>query len=97
MVAEATERGPFTPIRAWSPRFGLLTLSACLLFPALPAQASEVVKLARLVITGSRLSSERMPPVSPRIEQLPAVLIQGQRSGDGLTLAVQLRGQLRAL
>lgn len=97
MMAEATERESLTPVRAWAPRLGLLVLSACLLFPSVPAEASEVVKLARLVITGNRLSSERMPPVSPRIEQLPAVLVEGQRSGDGLKLAVQSRGQLRAL
>lgn len=97
MFAEAMEREPPARVRRWVPRPGLLMLSVCLLFPAVPAEASEVVKLARLVITGNRLSSERMPPSNPRIEQLPPVLIEGQRSGDGLKLAVQLRGQLRPL
>ena len=34
-----------------------LALALTLLLPSAPAQASEVVKLARLVITGKRLSS----------------------------------------
>lgn len=48
---------------------------ACLL-PTAPAEASEVVKLARLVITGKRLSA--MPQHRPAIEQLPRVVLQGQ-------------------
>lgn len=35
----------------------LASLALSLLLPSAPAQASEVVKLARLVITGKRLSS----------------------------------------
>ena len=35
----------------------LASLALTLLLPSAPAQASEVVKLARLVITGKRLSS----------------------------------------
>ncbi|MBT9491640.1 MAG: hypothetical protein IV107_04690 [Paucibacter sp.] len=46
------------------------------LAPAAPAQASEVVKLARLVITGKRLSA--MPQHRPAVEQLPRVVLQGQ-------------------
>ena len=37
--------------------FTLASLALTLLLPSGPAQASEVVKLARLVITGKRLSS----------------------------------------
>lgn len=50
-------------------------VGACLV-PAAPAQASEVVKLARLVITGKRLSA--MPQHRPAVEQLPRVVLQGQ-------------------
>ena len=62
----------------------LVTSSLCMmlavlgasLVPVAPAQASEVVKLARLVITGKRLSA--MPQHRPAAEQLPRVVLQGQ-------------------
>lgn len=54
------------------------------------AQASEVVKLARLVITGTRLPSTEL--AKPLAESLPRVTIEGQRSPDGIKLAVQPRG-----
>ncbi len=56
-----------------------LLLGAGLLLPAAPAEASEVVKLARLVITGKRLSA--MPVHRASAEQLPRVVVQGQREG----------------
>jgi hypothetical protein len=73
--------------RSLSGRGGLLTsltlsvavVSACLL-PAAPAEASEVVKLARLVITGKRLSA--MPQHRAQAEQLPRVVVQGQSDGQ---------------
>jgi hypothetical protein len=49
-----------TPVRLLGP--ALLGLS--LLLPMAPAQASEVVKLARLLITGRRQPSK--PPVAPQ-------------------------------
>ncbi len=53
----------------------IAVVSAALL-PAAPAEASEVVKLARLVITGKRLSA--MPQHRATLEQLPRVVLQGQ-------------------
>ncbi|OWQ83077.1 hypothetical protein CDN99_27290 [Roseateles aquatilis] len=55
---------------------GIAALGAALLVPMAPAQASEVVKLARLVITGKRQPSR--PPVAP--QQGPA-----ERNGDVTT------------
>ncbi|MCV2357605.1 MULTISPECIES: hypothetical protein [Roseateles] len=57
----------------------LAALGACLA-PAAPAEASEVVKLARLVITGKRLSA--MPQHRAVAEQLPRVVVQGQSEGQ---------------
>lgn len=69
-----------------------------LLLPAVPAQASEVVKLARLVITGQRTSIEAQALLQGRrIERLPPVLIEGRRSEDGTQLALLRRHQPRAL
>lgn len=69
-----------------------------LLLPAVPAQASEVVKLARLVITGHRTSVEAQAlQQGRRIERLPPVLIEGRRSPDGTQLALLRRHQPRAL
>jgi hypothetical protein len=81
----------------------LASLAVALLLPAAPAQASEVVKLARLVITGKRLSAE--PPPAPAAEKavlqhLPPVLVEGQSSATqarSLQLALHRRGNLRAL
>lgn len=41
---------------------GAALLGVALLLPAAPAQASEVVKLARLLITGKRSPAVRQPP-----------------------------------
>ncbi|MET0519940.1 MAG: hypothetical protein ABW005_14045 [Burkholderiaceae bacterium] len=49
----------------WLIRPAVTALAVALLLPGASAQASEVVKLARLVITGKRISAE--PP-----RQLPA-------------------------
>lgn len=43
---------------------------------SLPADASEVVKLARLVITGKRLSPERLEPVAMRRTDAPTATAQ---------------------
>ncbi|WP_343628013.1 hypothetical protein [Roseateles sp.] len=63
---------------------GIAALGAALLVPMAPAQASEVVKLARLVITGKRQPSR--PPAAPQ----PAPTDRGDvttqpqsRAGDG--------------
>jgi len=52
-----------------------------LLAGGLPAQASEVVKLARLVVSGKRVPSEptRATPPEPR----PAAAAQTQGAGGG--------------
>jgi hypothetical protein len=77
---------------------GMGLLLAALLAHAAPAQASEVVKLARLVITGTRQSPEPATTTDKRqIQRLPPVLIEGRRSEDGLQLASQRRGLPKAL
>jgi len=81
-----------------------LLLCAALGLPAAPAQASEVVKLARLVITGQR-SPAADPAVQAAavrpVEKLPRVLVEGRRSEDGVQedrqYAAQRRSQPRAL
>jgi hypothetical protein len=75
-----------------------LSLGA-LLTSAAPAQASEVVKLARLVVTGVRAGPVKAPAVADTrvIQQLPPVLIEGRRSEDGVRLASQRRGLPKAL
>lgn len=75
---------------------GLLLL--LMLLPAAPAQASEVVKLTRLVISGKRIAEPAAEP--KRIQQLPPVLIEGRRSeedGRAVHLAAQRRGLPKAL
>lgn len=54
-----------------------VTCALALVLPVVPAQASEVVKLARLIITGKRLGSTP-PPVAPAPAKLPRVVIEGQ-------------------
>ena len=60
-----------------------------------PAQASEVVKLARLVITGKWLNAT--PAASPKTEKFPRVVVEGHamnaseqvaREGRGLVLPI---------
>lgn len=60
-----------------------------LILPAAPAQASEVVKLARLIITGKRLGSTPPPPVAPVPTKLPRVVIEGQHIEPALQVAQQ--------
>jgi hypothetical protein len=57
-----------------------IAVCAAALVPATPVQASEVVKLARLVITGKRLSA--MPQHRASAEQLPRVVVLGQSQGQ---------------
>jgi hypothetical protein len=86
-------------------RSRLVALSAALLptllLPAAPAQASEVVKLARLVITGKRLSAEPAAAEKAQpIQQLPPVLVEGQSSAaqaQTMQVALHRRSALRAL
>lgn len=81
-------------------------LGLALLAPTLPAQASEVVKLARLVITGQRSDPAAAPDrhlaevgrqAGVKIERLPPVLIEGRRSEDGVQYAFQRRQFPKAL
>lgn len=61
---------------------GGLALALALLAPAAPVQASEVVKLARLVITGKRQPSKPPAPATPTDRTDPAPGPQS-RSTDG--------------
>lgn len=65
-----------------------------LFMPARPADASEVVKLTRLVLTGKRSvdASKTLPAPAP-VERLPKVSIDGLRMDENPT---QVAGQLRA-
>ncbi|MEJ5999912.1 hypothetical protein [Paucibacter soli] len=59
----------------------IAALSVAFLAPGV-AQASEVVKLARLVITGKRAGTEATLPrgtEAQSVQQLPRVLVEGQR------------------
>ena len=69
-----------------------------LLAASQPVQASEVVKLARLVLTGQRASPDRLQ-AQARLERLPPVLVEGQRTDPQMQLAEQSRrgGLPRAL
>ena len=81
----------------------LAALAFALLLPAAPADASEVVKLARLVITGKRLSADHRElgaTEKPAVQKLPPVLIEGQSAvtqNQAVQLALHRRGLLRAL
>lgn len=76
---------------------GSLTLALCL--PVAPAQASEVVKLARLIITG-----KRQPNRPPAVANTPAAdrasqeaSAQSQRGGEAeVHVASQRRGNAEA-
>ena len=73
----------------------LASLALALLMVSAPAQASEVVKLARLVITGKRLSA--MPQARPAPQQLPRVLVEGRQGGAELRVAEDRRAQFRPI
>ncbi len=68
---------------------GLALLNCALLAPAAPAQASEVVKLARLVITGKRLSNT--PQTRPAPQQLPRVMVEGRQTPAEVRVAEDRR------
>ena len=72
--SKRSRRGLFGPLSL------CIAVSMAALLPATPAEASEVVKLARLVITGKRLSA--MPPHRAAAEQLPRVVVQGQSTAQ---------------
>lgn len=76
------------------------TLGLALILPAAPAQASEVVKLARLVITGKRLSAERMEPLAaqksaPLAKSAPSPMprLHAQTESEPSVLAPASAGQ----
>lgn len=73
-----------------------ILLTACLA-PAASVQASEVVNLARLVITGKRIGAEPTAAERAQIQQLPIVRIKGLRSRDGLQIAAQPQALPKAL
>lgn len=69
----------------------LLAIAA--LAPAQHADASEVVKLTRLVLTGKRSVDMNKPaPVAAPVERLPKVSVDGLRLDETPT---QVAGQLR--
>lgn len=73
-------------------------LVLALLWPA-GAEASEVVKLARLVITGKRLSAEPAQPSgqAQAPHQLPRVLVEGHRADTPPRVLAERRAVLRLL
>lgn len=85
------------PMERYFKRSLLASIGCVLLVGAAPADASEVVKLARLVIMGHRASVDRPNAGLPRIEKLPTVVVEGERGDDGVKLAAQVRGQIKAL
>ncbi|MEO3714833.1 hypothetical protein [Roseateles flavus] len=81
-------------------RKGAVMAAACLLAvslfaPARPADASEVVKLTRLVLTGKRSvdNGSKAGPAQGPIERLPKVSVDGLRMDETPT---QVAGQLRS-
>ncbi|MCH7345878.1 hypothetical protein LZ017_21115 [Pelomonas sp. CA6] len=68
-------------------------LAALLLIPTAPVQASEVVKLARLIVTGKRISSD------VQMQRLPPVVVHGRRAseaeGDQLAAGPDAGGEAR--
>lgn len=90
---------PAMRVQAWHSVLPFV-LATALLVGAAPAQASEVVKLARLVITGQRLDAQQLGGEQARLERkkLPTVVVEGQRSEDGVQLAGRPRsGMSKAL
>lgn len=84
---------PFS--RAWAAPLALSAAFLGLAFPPAPAQASEVVKLARLVVTGKRLSSA--PVVRAPAKQLPKVVVEGQATPEEMRMADLRRAQFRPI
>lgn len=69
-------------------------LAASVFIPAQPADASEVVKLTRLVLTGKRSVDNSKPGAAQGpIERLPKVSVDGLRMDETPT---QVAGQLRS-
>ncbi len=64
------------------------SLGLALMLPGSPAEASEVVKLARLVITGKRLSAERLELVAVQKTAAPV-----QQQAKSLAPSPVLAGQ----
>jgi hypothetical protein len=82
----------------------LAVVATAMLLPATPAQSSEVVKLARLVITGKRLSADHRELLAvdrPVLQKLPTVVVEGEseaaRQRDRQMADLWRRGMLRAL
>lgn len=76
----------------------MAALVLALLLPA-GAQASEVVKLARLVITGKRLSALPVHPPAQQqtLHQLPRVIVEGRRADEAPRVLAERRPVLRLL
>lgn len=79
----------------------IASMAALVLALFLPAgaQASEVVKLARLVITGKRLSAAPAPQPAPQqtLHQLPRVVVEGHRVDEPPRVLAERRPVLRLL
>lgn len=70
-----------------------ILLAVAALAPAQRADASEVVKLTRLVLTGKRsVDMNKSLPVAAPVERLPKVSVEGLRMDETPT---QVAGQLR--
>lgn len=76
----------------------VLILALGLVSAGMPAQASELVKLARLVITGKRLGEASLAaPQRAPVEQLPRVLVEGKPTPQTQHLADRGRGMVRPI
>lgn len=93
MQQRKTRARPFSQI--WGAPLALAAATCGLLFPPAPVQASEVVKLARLVVTGKRLSAA--PVVRAPAKQLPKVLVEGQATPEEIRFADAHRAQFRPI
>lgn len=81
---KSQQRQPLTASRPSLRLLGVAALGMTLLAPAAPVQASEVVKLARLVITGKRQPSRPPAPQPAAPDRNGEVSTQPQsRASDG--------------
>jgi hypothetical protein len=99
MLAERRTRMPHrTAVLRHACRVLSLSLGGALMLGSAPADASQLVNLARLVITGQRLATER-PAVTPvpRFEPSSVSATEEPRELPAAKLAGQSRGLIRAL
>ena len=91
---QSRQQQALTAYRPFWRALGVAALGAALWVPAAPAQASEVVKLARLLITGKRQPSRPPAPQPASPERGTDATSQPQsRASDGeLHAQTQRRG-----